>query len=63
MPTTTSMASSLDPGRCVKFTAAFGAMLARGWLLAVREDARVGTKAKVNNVEIAYTPTNSSWFV
>jgi hypothetical protein len=29
--------------------------------LATRKDARVGTWAKVSNVEIAYTPTNSSW--
>ncbi len=29
--------------------------------LTTRRDARVGTWAKANNVEIAYTPTNSSW--
>ena len=29
--------------------------------LSTRKDARVGTWAKANNVEIAYTPTNSSW--
>jgi transposase len=30
--------------------------------LTTRRDARVGTWAKANSVEIAYTPTNSSWF-
>jgi transposase len=29
--------------------------------LTTRKDRRVGTWAKANNVEIAYTPTNSSW--
>jgi transposase len=29
--------------------------------LSTRKDARVGAWAKANNVEIAYTPTNSSW--
>jgi transposase len=29
--------------------------------LTTRRDARVGTWAAANNVEIAYTPTNSSW--
>jgi transposase len=29
--------------------------------LSTRKDARVGTWAKANNAEIAYTPTNSSW--
>jgi transposase len=29
--------------------------------LTTRRDGRVGTWATVNNVEIAYTPTNSSW--
>jgi len=29
--------------------------------LTARKDARVGIWAKANNVEIAYTPTNSSW--
>jgi hypothetical protein len=29
--------------------------------LTTRTDTRVGTWAAVNNVEIAYTPTNSSW--
>ena len=29
--------------------------------LATRKDCRVGTWATANNVEIAYTPTNSSW--
>jgi transposase len=29
--------------------------------LTTRKDARVGDRAKANNVEIAYTPTNSSW--
>jgi transposase len=29
--------------------------------LSTRKDARVGTWAKANNVEFAYTPTNSSW--
>jgi transposase len=29
--------------------------------LSTRKDRRVGTWAGVNNVEIAYTPTNSSW--
>jgi transposase len=29
--------------------------------LTTRKDARVGTWAMANNVEIAYTPTNSSW--
>ncbi len=29
--------------------------------LSTRKDRRVGTWAKANNVEIAYTPTNSSW--
>jgi transposase len=29
--------------------------------LTTRRDARVGARAKANNVEIAYTPTNSSW--
>ena len=29
--------------------------------LSTRRDRRVGTWAKANNVEIAYTPTNSSW--
>ena len=29
--------------------------------LTTRRDGRVGTWAKANNVEIAYTPTNSSW--
>jgi transposase len=29
--------------------------------LTTRKDARVGTWAKANNAEIAYTPTNSSW--
>jgi transposase len=29
--------------------------------LTTRKDARVGTWAKASNVEIAYTPTNSSW--
>jgi transposase len=29
--------------------------------LTTRKDPRVGTWAKANNVEIAYTPTNSSW--
>jgi transposase len=29
--------------------------------LTTRKDARVGDWAKANNVEIAYTPTNSSW--
>ena len=29
--------------------------------LSTAKDARVGTWAKANNVEIAYTPTNSSW--
>jgi len=29
--------------------------------LTTDKDARVGTWAKANNVEIAYTPTNSSW--
>ena len=29
--------------------------------LTTAKDARVGTWAKANNVEIAYTPTNSSW--
>ena len=29
--------------------------------LTTRKDARVGAWAKANNVEIAYTPTNSSW--
>jgi transposase len=29
--------------------------------LATRRDGRVGARASANNVEIAYTPTNSSW--
>ncbi len=29
--------------------------------LTTRKDRRVGTWATANNVEIAYTPTNSSW--
>ena len=29
--------------------------------LSTRKDRRVGTWAMANNVEIAYTPTNSSW--
>jgi transposase len=29
--------------------------------LSTRRDSRVGTWAKANNVELAYTPTNSSW--
>jgi transposase len=29
--------------------------------LSTRKDRRVGTWAEANNVEIAYTPTNSSW--
>ncbi len=29
--------------------------------LTTRKDARVGTWGRANNVEIAYTPTNSSW--
>ena len=29
--------------------------------LSTRKDRRVGTWAKASNVEIAYTPTNSSW--
>ena len=29
--------------------------------LSTRKDRRVGTWAKANNIEIAYTPTNSSW--
>ena len=29
--------------------------------LSTRKDRRVGTWAKANNVEIAYTPANSSW--
>jgi hypothetical protein len=29
--------------------------------LSTRRDARVGTWATANNVEFAYTPTNSSW--
>jgi hypothetical protein len=29
--------------------------------LTTRRDARVGTWAAANNVEIAYTPTSSSW--
>ena len=29
--------------------------------LTTRKDGRVGAWAKANNVEIAYTPTNSSW--
>jgi transposase len=29
--------------------------------LSTRRDSRVGTWAKANNVEFAYTPTNSSW--
>ena len=29
--------------------------------LSTRKDARVGTWAQANNVEIAYTPTKSSW--
>ena len=29
--------------------------------LTTRKDRRVGTWARANNVEIAYTPTNSSW--
>ena len=29
--------------------------------LTTRKDARVGAWAKASNVEIAYTPTNSSW--
>jgi transposase len=29
--------------------------------LSTAKDTRVGTWAKLNNVEIAYTPTNSSW--
>jgi transposase len=29
--------------------------------LTTRKDRRIGTWAKANNVEIAYTPTNSSW--
>ena len=29
--------------------------------LTTRRDGRVGAWAKANNVEIAYTPTNSSW--
>jgi transposase len=29
--------------------------------LSTRRDARVGDWAKANNVEFAYTPTNSSW--
>ena len=29
--------------------------------LTTRKDTRVGTWAMANNVEIAYTPTNSSW--
>ena len=29
--------------------------------LSTRKDQRVGTWAKASNVEIAYTPTNSSW--
>ena len=29
--------------------------------LSTRIDSRVGDWAEVNNVEIAYTPTNSSW--
>jgi len=29
--------------------------------LSTRKDRRVGTWATANNVEIAYTPTNSSW--
>jgi transposase len=29
--------------------------------LSTAKDARVGDWATVNNVEIAYTPTNSSW--
>jgi transposase len=29
--------------------------------LSTRKDTRVGTWATANNVEIAYTPTNSSW--
>jgi DDE superfamily endonuclease len=31
--------------------------------LSTAKDARVGTWAKANNVEIAYTPTNSSWLI
>ena len=29
--------------------------------LTTRRDQRVGAWARANNVEIAYTPTNSSW--
>jgi transposase len=29
--------------------------------LTTHKDARVGVRAKASNVEIAYTPTNSSW--
>ena len=29
--------------------------------LSTRKDLQVGTWAKANNIEIAYTPTNSSW--
>lgn len=29
--------------------------------LTTRRDGRVGVWAEANNVEIAYTPTNSSW--
>ena len=29
--------------------------------LTTRRDQRVGTWARANNVEFAYTPTNSSW--
>ena len=31
--------------------------------MTTRMDARVGKWAKANNVEIAYTPTNSSWLI
>jgi hypothetical protein len=29
--------------------------------LTTKRDQRVGAWARANNVEIAYTPTNSSW--
>ena len=36
-------------------------VLALPALLSTRKDRRVGTWATANNVEIAYTPMNSSW--
>jgi transposase len=29
--------------------------------LTTKKDSRVGDRAAANNVEFAYTPTNSSW--